>query len=48
MAIKKHTSKDLENAVEKMAIGGNNTFAACFDNFLNLALSFFCNNMDER
>ena len=31
-----------------MAIGGNNTFAACFDNFLNLALSFFCNNMDER
>lgn len=44
----KHTQKYLENAVEKMAIGGNNTFAACFDNFLNLALSFFCNNCDER
>ena len=48
MANKRHTSKDLEAAVEKMAIGGNNTFAACFDNFLNLALSYFCNNMDER
>ena len=45
---KKHTQKDLETAVERMAIGGNNTFAACFDNFINLALSFFCNNCDER
>lgn len=46
--LKRKTKKDLEAAVEKMAIGGNNTFAACFDNFLNLALSYFCNNMDER
>ena len=45
---KRKTKKDLEAAIEKMAIGGNNTFAACFDNFLNLALSYFCNNMDER
>ena len=45
---KKLTQKDLEEAVERMAIGGNNVFAACFDNFLNLALSYFCNNMDER
>lgn len=45
---KKHTKKDLEAAIEKMAIGGNNNFADCFHNFLDLALSYFCNNMDER
>lgn len=45
---KKHTKKDLESAIEKMAIGGNNNFADCFHNFLDLALSYFCNNMDER
>lgn len=44
----KHTKKDLESAIEKMAIGGNNNFADCFHNFLDLALSYFCNNMDER
>lgn len=44
----KHTKKDLEAAIEKMAIGGNNNFADCFHNFLDLALSYFCNNMDER
>ena len=48
MSNKNLTQKDFESAVERMAIGGNNTFAACFDNFLNLALSYFCNNMDER
>lgn len=45
---KKRTKKDLETAIEKMAIGGNNNFADCFHNFLDLALSYFCNNMDER
>lgn len=45
---KKHTKKDLEAAIEKMAIGGNNNFADCFHNFLDLALSYFCNNMNER
>ena len=45
---KKHTKKDLEAAIEKMDIGGNNNFADCFHNFLNLALSYFCNNCDER
>lgn len=45
---KKHTKKDLEVAIEKMAIGGNNNFADCFHNFLDLALSYFCNNMNER
>lgn len=45
---KKHTKKDLEAAIEKMAIGGNNNFSDCFHNFLDLALSYFCNNCDER
>lgn len=40
--------KELEAAIEKMSIGGRNQFADCFANFLDLALSFFCNNMDER
>jgi type I restriction-modification system DNA methylase subunit len=44
----KHTKKDLEAAIEKMAIGGNNNFSDCFHNFLDLALSYFCNNMNER
>lgn len=44
----KHPKKDLEAAIEKMAIGGNNDFANCFHNFLDLALSYFCNNCDER
>ena len=45
---KKHTKKDLEAAIEKMTIGGNNNFADCFHNFLDLALSYFCNNCDDR
>ena len=45
---KKHTKKDLEAAIEKMAIGGHNQFSECFHNFLDLALSYFCNNMNER
>jgi type I restriction-modification system DNA methylase subunit len=45
---KKHPKKDLETAIEKMAIGGNNNFADCFHNFLDLALSYFCNNINER
>lgn len=45
---KKRTKKDLEAAIEKMAIGGNNNFADCFHNFIDLALSYFCNNMNER
>lgn len=44
----KHTKKDLEAAIEKMAIGGNNNFSDCFHNFLDLALSYLCNNCDER
>lgn len=46
--MRKHTKKDLEAAIEKMAIGGNNNFSDCFHNFLDLALSYFCNNCDER
>lgn len=38
----------LEKAIEKMSIGGRNQFSDCFANFLDLALSYFCNNMDER
>lgn len=38
----------LEKAIEHLGIGGYNQFADCFNNFLDLALSFFCNNMDER
>lgn len=45
---KKHTKKYIEAAIEKMAIGGNNNFSDCFHNFLDLALSYFCNNCDER
>lgn len=41
-------TNDLETKIEKMSIGGRNQFADCFDNFLDLALSYFCNNMDER
>lgn len=41
-------STNLETLIERLAIGGRNQFADCFDNFLNLALSYFCNNMDER
>ena len=48
MAIKKSTSSNLEKAIEKMAVGGHNQFADCFNNFLDLALSYFCNNMDEQ
>lgn len=49
MAKKQTQSKnDLEKAIEKMSIGGQNQFADCFSNFLDLALSYFCNNMDER
>lgn len=48
MATKKPQSTNLEKAIEKMAIGGRNQFADCFNNFLDLALSYFCNNMDER
>jgi hypothetical protein len=48
MATKKSTSSNLEKAIEKMAVGGHNQFADCFNNFLDLALSYFCNNMDER
>lgn len=48
MATKKSTSSNLEKAIEKMAVGGRNQFADCFNNFLDLALSYFCNNMDER
>jgi hypothetical protein len=48
MATKKSTAPNLEKAIEKMAVGGHNQFADCFANFLDLALSFFCNNMDER
>ena len=45
---KKHTTKDLEKAIEKMHIGGSIQFVECFHNFLDLALSYFCNNMNER
>lgn len=45
---KKHTTKDLEAAIEKMHIGGSIQFVECFHNFLDLALSYFCNNMNER
>lgn len=45
---KKHTKKDLEAAIEKMHIGGSVQFVECFHNFLDLALSYFCNNMNER
>jgi len=48
MATNKRTSSNLEKAIEKMAVGGHNQFADCFSNFLDLALSYFCNNMDER
>ena len=48
MATKKPQSTNLEKAIEKMSIGGRNQFADCFANFLDLALSYFCNNMDER
>lgn len=41
-------SYTLEDAIAKMAIGGHNQFADCFNNFLDLALSYFCNNMDGR
>lgn len=41
-------STKLEKAIEKMSIGGRNQFSDCFSNFLDLALSYFCNNMDER
>ena len=44
----KKTKKDLEAAIEKMHIGGSIQFVECFHNFLDLALSYFCNNMDER
>lgn len=45
---KKRTTKDLEKAIEKMHIGGSIQFVECFHNFLDLALSYFCNNMNER
>lgn len=48
MATKKRTYSNLEKAIEKMSIGGRNQFADCFNNFLDLALSYFCNNMDEQ
>lgn len=41
-------SSNLEKLIGKMAIGGHTQFADCFANFLDLALSYFCNNMDER
>jgi type I restriction-modification system DNA methylase subunit len=44
----KTTDNDFAKAVERMAIRGNNQFSECFANFLDLALSFFCNNMNER
>lgn len=46
--MKKTTASAFEKAIEKMAIDGHNQFADCFSNFLDLALSYFCNNMDER
>lgn len=45
---KRKTAKDLEKAIEKMHIGGSIQFVECFHNFLDLALSYFCNNMNER
>lgn len=49
MAKKQIQSKNaLEKSIEKMKIGGRNQFSDCFANFLDLALSYFCNNMDER
>lgn len=45
---KRKTAKDLETAIEKMHIGGSIQFVECFHNFLDLALSYFCNNMNER
>ena len=38
----------LEKCIEKLSIGGRNQFSDCFSNFLDLALSYFCNYMDER
>ena len=49
MAKKQTQSKNtLEKAIEKMAVGGHNQFSDCFSNFIDIALSYFCNNMDER
>jgi len=48
MAKKQTAQTTLEKAIERMAIGGRNQFSDCFANFLDLALSYFCNNMDER
>ena len=49
MATKKHTAPTtLEKAIEKMSIGGRNQFSDCFANFIDIALSYFCNNMEER
>ena len=48
MAKKQTAPTTLEKAIERMAIGGRNQFADCFSNFIDLALSYFCNNMDER
>lgn len=50
MATKKQTAPTttLEKAIERMALGGRNQFSDCFANFIDLALSYFCNNMDER
>lgn len=45
---KRRDNKDLETSIEKMCIGGQNNFSDCFYNFLDLALSYFCNNMDDR
>ena len=38
----------LETAIEKLSIDNNNDFATCFNNFIDLALSYFANNMNER
>lgn len=42
------TTSTLEKAIEKLAIHSGAHFAACFDTFLDLALSCFCNHMNER
>ena len=38
----------LESKIAVLSIDGNNQFSDCFSNFLDLALSYFCNNMNER
>lgn len=39
---------NLEKCIERLSIGGAGQFADCFSHFLDLQLSFFCNNPNDR